>query len=355
MKKPLCFYFFNSRTAIRFHIARQLIARGWQETLQASEAAFGDQHLTLNDEISKNLEYKHLLARLVKKHCPQVMPLTYEINDENYAEVFARIRYENYLSPQTHKSPALKWILKPSMLNNGDHIHLFNNIDELKKHYSSAQRLGQEHVVQAYLTDPDLIDGRKYTFRIAAVLTNYAGVFLYQQGYVNISGYPFTLEDDFKNRKVHITNYVLDGEFANIEQRPTQSMQNFADVFAQMKAQVKCVIKGLLKEYPAYLAPSKHKIFEIFGFDFILDRNGKLWLLEINQGPDAPTFEENKLDEILWHVFWRDITEDFVLPIAQNTQPIRNYQNFTQILSAKACFSGWQKWIQQVKKLVRKG
>ncbi len=332
------FYFFSTQKAIRFHISRKLLARGWEKATSAKEAIFADANLTLNDEILKHFEYKHLLAQLMEKAGKALMPLTYNINDDNCNEVFAKIIYTHYLTSQDND---LKWILKPSMLNNGDHIKLFSHIEEVKKHYASSKRLGGEHVLQQYITNPALIAGRKFTFRMPVVLTNYAGVFLYKEGYINISALPFTLTDGFKDRKAHITNYVLDEEFANIEQRSTQTLENFSDQYQQMSVIVKACVKDLLKRFPYFLKPQKTKIFEIFGFDFMLDATGKIWLLEINQGPDAPTFEENCLDEIFWHKFWEDIIQDFVLPIAFNT-PQREYKNFSRLLSSHQCFSHWR-------------
>lgn len=333
------FYFFSYRPAIRYKISQRLLSLGWEKSNNASSALFTDKNLILNDEISKNLEYKHLLAALVSRHCKGYMPLTYCINDSNYPEVFAKIIYENYLANGQYQKniQGLKWILKPSTLNNGDEIRLFNNIEELKKHYASANRLGGEHVVQQYIAEPDLIDKRKYTFRLPVILTNYAGVFAYQEGYINISAYPFDLEDNFVNRKSHLTNYVLDGDLAHIEQRSTNSLDDFSRSYEQMSSIVTCVIKALVKIAPDYLKPNKLKIFEIFGFDFIKDRKGKIWLLEINQGPDAPTFEDNVLDKILWDNFWKDIVEDFVLPIALD-KPTKEYKHFRQLLKAKECY-----------------
>ncbi len=333
------FHFFSYRPAIRFHIANQLMARGWEKTENPKEAIFNDKHLTLNDEVSKNLEYKHLLAQLMAKYCPHSIPVTYHITDNNYREVLAKIRYQHYLPTGESKQKDLKWILKPSMLNNGDFIKLFNHVEEIKKHYETSNRLGGSHVVQQYLSSPDLIEGRKYTFRVAGVFTNYAGIFLYKEGYVNISAHPFTLEDNMQNRKVHITNYLLEGELSHIEQRSTQQLENFPQIYQQMCEIVRCVIKALLKKEPTYLKRHHEKVFEIFGFDFILDAQGKLWLIEINQGPDAPTFEENRLDKILWQPFWQDIIEEFVLPIALETPPKKGYAHFTQVLSPKACYS----------------
>lgn len=342
--QPHLFHFFSYRYAIRFHIARILEAYGWGKSTRAADAIFTDLNLTLNDEISERLEHKHLLAQLVQQHCHEVMPVTYCVNDDNYSHVFAKMIYQHYLKNNQYVSNinGLKWILKPSTLNNGDQIHLFNNVEELKKYYAKTDRLGGNHVIQQYLPNPDLIEKRKYTFRMPVVMTNYAGVFIYRQGYVNISSQPFNLEDGFQNRKVHITNYVIDGEFAHIEQRSTQQIKDFDTVFSQMRNIVASVMRGLLKISPDYLKKSPINIFEIFGFDFICDDTGKVWLLEINQGPDTPTFEENALNEILWDKFWEDIRDDFVLPIALKTKPKRNYKNFTCVLKSKECFSLWR-------------
>lgn len=334
------FYFFSYRPAIRYKISQKLLSLGWHEAKNSHEASFNDNNLTLNDEVSKHLEYKHLLANLVARYCPQVMPLTYSINDINYPQVIAKIIYEHYMKNGRYEKdvPDLKWILKPSTLNNGDEIKLFNNVEELKKHYQSTQRLGGEHVVQQYIPNPALINGRKFTFRLPVILTNYAGVFIYHEGYINISALPFNLNDNFVNKKTHITNYVIDGEFAHIEQRLIHSLDNFSDLYQQMSVIVHCVIKALLKIAPHYLKYKNINIFEIFGFDFILDTNGKLWLLEINQGPDAPTFEDNVLDKTLWNHFWDDIVKDFVIPIALN-KPLEQYKHFQQVFKPTQSFS----------------
>ncbi|MBN9289195.1 MAG: hypothetical protein BGO43_09980 [Gammaproteobacteria bacterium 39-13] len=339
MEKKKVFHFFSSRMATKFHISRRLLERGWRESTNANEAVFTDQNLTLNDEISTHLEYKHLLARLSAKYFPDKMPLTYCVNDQNFEQVLAKMTYEHYMENNRYQKTIadLKWILKPSMLNNGDQIKLFNNVEELRTHFASVNRLGGEHVIQQYISNPALIDGRKYTFRVHAVFTNYDGIFFYKQGYVNISAYPFSLSEGFKNKKIHITNYVLDGEFSHIEQRASQTLENFPVVYQQMCSIVRTTVKSLLKLAPDYLKPQQRRIFELFGFDFMLDQNGKVWLLEINQAPDAPTFEENRLDQILWNVYWNDILDDFVLPIAHATKP--HYSNFTHLLKQRDCYS----------------
>lgn len=344
------YYFFSYVPSIRYHISRLLAQRGWVEAANAASSGLGDRHLSINDEISKNFEYKHLLAKLLEKCEPPLMPLTYAINDENCQQVFAQMIYEHYLINRQYQTtiPHLKWILKPSMLNNGDEIHLFNNVEEIKKHYASAKRVGGEHVLQRYISNPALIDGRKYTYRLHMVLTNYAGVFLYDQGYINISALPFSAQDDFQNRKMHITNYVLDGVLSHIEQRSTNTLANFASVYEQMRQIVTAVISALIKQNPGYLQPTAERHFEIFGLDFMADETGKLWLLEINQGPDAPTFEENHLHATLWQRFWQDMIDEFAIPCALNIPPKSDYAHFTRILTVKQSYSAYRNFFYRL-------
>ncbi|HRE31177.1 MAG TPA: hypothetical protein PLD88_04305, partial [Candidatus Berkiella sp.] len=163
MKPSSSFYFFSYVPAIRYHISRLLSQQGWIEAPNAQSANLSDRHLSINDEISKNLEYKHLLAKLTANISPEIMPLTYEINDDNCQQVFAKIIYEHYLIKRQYQQTVqgLQWILKPSMLNNGDEIHLFNNIEEVKNHYATTHRVGGEHVLQRYINNPALINDRK--------------------------------------------------------------------------------------------------------------------------------------------------------------------------------------------------
>lgn len=326
------FYFFSYRTAIRYHLSKRLALRGWKEAANEESATLKDENLTLNDDVSKHFEYKHLLANLIQKHCPEVMPATYWINDENYSDVLAKANYEHYYSEGKFHSqkPNVKWILKPSTQNNGDNIKLFDSIEEVRQYYAQPHRLGGDHVLQQYLSEPDLIDGRKYTFRLPVVLSNFAGAFIYREGYVNISGVPFDLSEGLKIRKMHITNYVLDGVLSNIEQRSTHTLPNFDNTFLQMQEIVTQCVRALLKEYPSYLQGSP-KRFEIFGFDFAMDKHNRVWLLEINQGPDAPTFEENPMNAILWEKFWQNIIDDFVIPSTLETPPKNNYRDFAKL------------------------
>lgn len=344
------FHFSQYDTAIRYHITRVLEQQGWQKTYQAPQ--FSDQNLSLDDEVSKYLEYKHLLAQLTGDIQPRIMPVSYGLNDLTASSVLSQITMDHYLRDNRYHKEIknLKWLLKPSTLNNGDDLKLFNNVEEVQQHYRSPDRLGGEHVLQQYIPNPALYHGKKYTFRIFAVLTNYAGVYLYHEGYANISAYDFDFDDRFINRAAHITNYILDGELAHIEQRLASELCDFGPVYQQIKNIVQLTIKQILKRFPQYLKPQDTRIIELFGYDFILDTDGKLWLLEINQGPDCPMIPEHVLNESLWQPFWQDVVDDFVLPIATKQAEHNTSARFQQVLETKQCYSRFREWLSVLKR-----
>lgn len=344
------FHFYTYHTATRFHIARELKKRGW-EKLEKPPALFSELNLSLNDDVSLHFEYKHLLTDLLQKYRVDFWPLTYTINDQNCSQVLSQMTLNHYMVNQVYQSdiPALKWILKPATLNNGDDIRLFNNVEELKKHFKSSARIGGEQIIQQYITNPALYQGRKFTYRVCSVFSNFAGVYLYKQGYANISSYPFDAEDGFINRKVHVTNYVLDGELSHIEQKLADGLPDFERIYSQMTRIVRRCAELLLKEFPSYLKPGVVKKIEFFGFDFIMDDLGKLWLLEINQTPDCPIDSEHELMESLWFPYWTHIVNDFVLPAVSHIPPQNGYQAFTPIIDKRDSYSKVKDWFSYLK------
>jgi len=344
------FHFNCYESAIRYHITRVLELKGWQK--EKKNPQFSDQNLSLDDDASVHFEYKHLLAQLIKNIQPSFMPITYCLNDSTASSVLSQVVLDHYLHDNRYHKEIdwLKWLLKPSMLNNGDNIILFNNVDEIRQHYWEPNRMGGEHVLQQYISNPALYNGKKYTFRIFAALTNYAGVYLYNEGYANISAHNFNLDDRLVNRKTHITNYILDGELANIEQRLASEVCDFKLVYPQMKTIVELTVKQLLSHFPQYLKPQDTKKVELFGYDFILDDNGKLWLLEINQGPDCPMIADHVLNKSLWYPFWEEVVDKFVLPIAKSETDINiEGSHFQKVLDRKQCYSRFRDWLYILK------
>jgi hypothetical protein len=312
LKKKPSFFLSDITSPSRYQIHKHLLQHGFEQAHKPSKATFSDRNLTLSTDASEYLEYKHLLTYMLQQHSPAVIPLSYIIDDNNYSEVLNEINQKHHQLDNKYEHPV--WILKPSLLNNGQHIKIFNSFNALNKHYSTNLRLGGEHVLQQYITKPALIEGHKYSLRLFVVLTNHKKAFLYKDGYFNVSTKTYN-ENDFDDLSLHITNEHFNGVDNNVEQIPTKAVSNFATHYQQAKNIIFETLHALQKEAPSLMVDPNIPAFDFFGFDFIMDQDSKLWLLEVNHAPCFPVEDDHPLQQALYHHFWEDVLDAFVIPI----------------------------------------
>lgn len=326
-------YCLTQQSPTSYNLAKYLQQQGWRSTYFNWRADFGEKNLQFNQSAAETLEFKHLLAQLVAQYCPHTMPETYVINDDNWSTVLSDIADKYYLQNQQviDHIDDLVWILKPSFLNNGQHIKIFTHLSQLEQHYLQSDRLGGEHVLQRYLTNPHLLRGHKYTTRLFVIISNYAGAFLYPDGYVNVALLPYQPED-CTDLSSHLTNEHLREDEANVIQIPTQEFDFFPAVYRQIASIVTDIINALQQHCPQAFAATKPRTLAIFGFDFINDEDGRVWLLEANHGPCFPIEDHHPLQKYLYADFWQEFISNFVLPIAkqQAAEDIK-YPHFQRI------------------------
>lgn len=331
------FYLQEKLSPTGCNLSLWLQASGWKSCRLQQQADFSEANLAFNEEAALCLEYKHLLANLVAKTCPRIMPVTYCINDYNWPQVLSQL-VEDYYRKGQHASMGaepLAWILKPALLNNGQSINIFKNPDELAEHFSRSNRLGGEHVLQQYITRPHLLrDQRKYSIRHFAVLTNFAGGFLYPKGYFNVALHPYAASN-FLNLQSHLTNEHLHGEVPNVIQIPTDKFDHHAALYVQIREILRELVGGLQAFFPQAFVCKHQRVFALFGVDFMVDASGRVWLLEVNHGPCFPIHETHPLQGYLYNDFWQNIIDYFVLPTAYNhNMDARVDHVFDKIISA---------------------
>ena len=176
------YYFVEAALPTPYNLSKQLQLRGY---CVDPPGQLNDSHIQLDEPACRCLEYKHLLSQLTQQHCPEVMPKTWHLHDYNVEEVCQAI--SDLQVPTEDKV----WILKPSMLNNGQGIQLFSSVQALQANYASPHRYGGDHVLQQYIVHPHCLQGHKYTVRLFVVITNNRGIFLYRQGYFNVARTPY--------------------------------------------------------------------------------------------------------------------------------------------------------------------
>jgi hypothetical protein len=327
----------SSQSPTYYNLCHYLSEKGWTRTHFNWLAHFSEKNFQFYFAAAECLEFKHLLAQLVSRYCPQVMPVTYCINDQNWSLVLSKIAdtyysQDNQLLDQINN---LVWILKPALLNNGQHIKIFQKLSQIEQHYLSANRLGGEHVLQQYLIQPHLLkgpqQGHKYSIRMFVVLTNFAGAYLYPKGYFNVGLHPYQ-SNDFTDIRSHLTNEHLNEDEFNVVQISTQQYELFKPFYPVIKTLVSSIINGLQQLYPQAFINEKRSTLAIFGFDFIVDSEMRVWLLEANHAPCFPINDEHPLQKSLYSDFWQAIIASFVVPIAMRQPKACNqYQLFDAV------------------------
>ena len=141
-----------------------------------------------------------------------LIPLTYEININSgnvnnqimsFVNVFKNLEsgtVENdYKCPTVHPTHFCGkniWIFKPSELNRGRGIQLFNTLKAFKKLINQyridvAKKSKRKHctcIVQKYIERPLLLNERKFDIRVWVLVTQSLRVYMFKDGYLRTSG-----------------------------------------------------------------------------------------------------------------------------------------------------------------------
>ena len=274
--------------------------------------AFQKVNHLINNRIvhRKDLLHKHIMrVRKLNKKCNEafdIMPLTFLLSKEyvNFVEEFHKLKETDDYNI---------WIVKPVGKSRGKGIFLIDNISDVP--------LNDTFLVQKYLSSPLLLDeGYKFDMRIYCLVTsvNPLEMFLYKDGFARISNELYTM--DISNMKVHLTN-------AAIQNRTAKKSKNYEKIYGGSKISLDMLRTKLSRQYNIdfdYLIwpqikdiiikvfaccqndiPYCPSTFEMFGFDVIIDRNYRCWLLEINSSPSLE--RSNVLDDEIKIPLVRDI------------------------------------------------
>jgi len=179
--------------------------------------------------------------------------------------------------------------------------------------------------VQKYIKNPALIDGHKFDFRIYVLVTSVVEpltIFVYNDGLVRLASEKYNLSKNgggVQDHYMHLTNYSLnkknqgkfDGERHKLRLSDCMGPGGFTSVHPEKGTLKKSsevlwleiediVIKTVITIQPQlqhYYRSSQPRepdlCYELLGFDIMLDRKLKPWLLEVNHLPsfnhDTPT------------------------------------------------------------------
>jgi len=174
------------------------------------------------------------------------------------------------------------WILKPPYLFGGKGIKLLKNV---KPHHIADEEY-KGWVLQKYIENPMLINGRKFDIRFF-VLETQTSAYIYRIANLRLSGKKYVLKS--KDMAVHLTNVCY------------QQKQGYSNTFklldydalektTKFKESDFKKIVSLLKEGMLPILHKKPKIdgvnhFELYGIDVMFTATNQIFITEFNTNP----------------------------------------------------------------------
>jgi hypothetical protein len=265
---------------------------------------------------------------------------------EEYQEFVARLEaWKSEGNPKADK----KWIFKPSDTSCGDGIFIFDAHDYKSSPLENSWNSYQEYlneleieekpespskdktktsvvksaVISEYLEKPLLYKRLKFDLRIYVLITSFypLKIYVYREGLVRLATTKYTeIGKNGYDKTSHLTNTSINKlnkgktSLRQYEDDIDQYIMSLSAFFSQLKKEgvdtdliwnkiYDIIIKTILsieKDVSMYTKEhfqKKSKCFELFGFDVLIDKELKPWLLEVNLFPSLGL--GNKLDRIV--------------------------------------------------------
>lgn len=213
------------------------------------------------------------------------------------------------------------WIIKPGEnTNRGKGIKVCETIAQLKQYMDSYPR--SYYIIQKYISNPLLIEGRKFDIRWFGLFTCINGVkkgYFYQGGYLRTSCKEFTL-NDIHNNFVHLTNDAIQHKSSDYGKHENCNKLSFSDFDKYLEAKyqkksfykwiypkLKRLVTDVFMSSSSKLNPeNKQHWFELYGFDMMVDEKLKVYLIEVNTNPCLETpcsLLSSVISSVLDHTF----------------------------------------------------
>ena len=237
--------------------------------------------------------------------------------------------------PETHSSGKNIWIIKAINLNRGMCIKIVNsykkmlyilnkfkegvnydftskNMDDLDNRSANKENktdksldvkspiyFCEKIIIQKYIERPLLYKGRKCDMRVWVLVNHNMKVYFFKEGHLKTCSISFDI--DSKNAFSHITNYSFQKyneyfqKYEKGNEVPFYDFQKFIDeeypeknykIKTNLYSQIKELVSISMKSVKEQLNKNNNSYqFEIFGYDFMLDENFNLFLIEVNTNP----------------------------------------------------------------------
>ena len=153
-------------------------------------------------------------------------------------------------------------------------------------------------IIQKYIEKPFLYNGRKCDIRIWVLISHKMDVYIFKEGHLKASSVNYNINNN--NSFIHLTNYSLQKYNENFSKYETgneisfEIFQQYLNTLGDKSFNFKEIIIPKFKNIIELTTKSsknlinqknKNHCFEIFGYDFMMDEDKNIYLIEINTNP----------------------------------------------------------------------
>ncbi|KAJ3044502.1 putative tubulin polyglutamylase ttll9 [Rhizophlyctis rosea] len=312
----------TSITAVSTAAAIAITVISASHTAYPLQDKLAEHGLTRKDLLVKNL--KRMIKHIHRSHGPTESALF------NFLSTSYVLPAEHALFQEEFKrNPGGVWIMKPVGKAQGKGIFLINRMSQvsgwkIRGGGNGGRRVKQEegegpeaYIVQRYIENPYLIGGKKFDIRAYVLVTSYypLQIYIHRNGFCRFSSTQFSMQSkDIGNMYIHATNVSIQKTAPNYT--PTRGckwlLRNLKQHLCSKHGQD--AVDGLFTEMEALVVRSLMSVqkvmindkhcFEVYGYDILIDKNLKPWLLEVNASPSLTA--ETQFDYDLKHQVLQD-------------------------------------------------
>ena len=246
-------------------------------------------HFPFSNELgTKNNLYKNYF--LMK----QKFPKDFKYMAESYILPDDKETFLKKIGNKYEIKPNNMWIIKPFNLFGGSGVELMTSIKDLP----------EQAVVVKYIYNPFLINLKKFDLRLYTLVTGYAPlkIYLYNEGLVRFASENYNIDKrNLKNSFIHLTNVAVNKKYKGDGSVMKWSLTylinylkkeqiDFSEIWKKIKDLViktfvsitDLAVDQLKNDYSFV---NHQNLFELYGFDVILDSRLEPYLLEMNANP----------------------------------------------------------------------
>ena len=289
-------------------------------TLEKSQINNNISHIQTEEKTQKNVQklvskekYKTIISNLLKKL-------------KKFLPQFSLNGYHNI------------WIIKPSNLSRGRSIQCINSLNQIN---NISSNLNNYFVIQKYIENPMIIYKRKFDIRQWVLVThlNPLTLWMWEEPYLRFSAEDYDI-DNFSNIYSHLTNNSIAKysekykneslikedmwELGNFKKylKENYNKENIWDeIYEKMKNAIICSFDSGRHEI-VY----RENCFELYGYDFMIDNELNVFLIEINSSP-AMDYSTSITEKLV-----QEMSENLIKIVIDKRETCRDFEKIGKFI-----------------------